>query len=61
MKLVPTGEYDYEFWVDSGNGTMTLTDGGTFSCQWSNINNILFRKGKNSTKQRHINNLETYP
>ena len=40
------GGYDFEFWVDSGNGTMTLTDGGTFSCQWSNINNILFRKGK---------------
>ena len=40
------GGYDFEFWVDNGSGSMTLTDGGTFSCQWSNINNILFRKGR---------------
>lgn len=39
--------YDYEFWKDSGgSGSMTLHSGGTFSCQWSNINNILFRKGR---------------
>lgn len=39
--------YDYEFWKDSGgSGSMTLNSGGTFSAQWSNINNILFRKGK---------------
>ena len=25
---------------------MTLTGGGTFSCEWSNINNALFRKGQ---------------
>ncbi len=40
------GGYDYEYWKDSGTGTMTLNDGGAFSCSWSNINNILFRKGK---------------
>ena len=40
------GGYDYEFWRDSGTGTMVLKDGGAFSCQWSNINNILFRKGR---------------
>ncbi|TYQ12691.1 UNVERIFIED_CONTAM: endo-1,4-beta-xylanase [Acetivibrio alkalicellulosi] len=40
------GGYDYEYWVDNGTGSMTLKDGGTFSCQWSNINNILFRKGR---------------
>ncbi|MDQ2087176.1 1,4-beta-xylanase, partial [Herbivorax sp. ANBcel31] len=22
------GGYDFEYWVDEGNGTMTLTDGG---------------------------------
>lgn len=38
--------YDYEYWKDSGYGSMTLGSGGTFSCQWSNINNILFRKGR---------------
>jgi len=37
--------YDYELWKDSGNTSMTLTGGGTFSCEWSNINNALFRKG----------------
>lgn len=39
--------YDYEFWKDSGgSGSMTLKSGGTFSCEWSNVNNILFRKGR---------------
>ncbi|TYQ15750.1 UNVERIFIED_CONTAM: endo-1,4-beta-xylanase [Acetivibrio alkalicellulosi] len=39
--------YDYELWGDWGSGgTMTLKDGGTFDCQWDNINSILFRKGR---------------
>ncbi len=38
--------YNYELWKDSGNTTMTLNGGGKFSCQWSNINNALFRTGK---------------
>ena len=40
--------YDYEFWMDegSGSGTMTLNSGGTFSAEWSNVHNILFRKGR---------------
>nr|AMO13185.1 glycoside hydrolase [uncultured bacterium] len=38
--------YDYELWKDSGNVSMTLENGGNFSCQWSNIGNILCRKGK---------------
>lgn len=37
--------YDYELWKDNGTTSMTLTGGGTFSCEWSNINNALFRKG----------------
>lgn len=40
------GGYDYELWKDYGDTSMELNDGGTFSCQWSNINNALFRKGK---------------
>lgn len=41
------GGYDYEFWKDSGgSGSMTLNSGGTFSAEWNNINNVLFRKGK---------------
>ena len=39
------GGYNFEYWKDTGNGTMVLKDGGAFSCEWSNINNILFRKG----------------
>lgn len=39
--------YDYEFWKDDGgSGSMTLNNGGNFSAQWSNVHNILFRKGK---------------
>ncbi|GAA4061769.1 glycoside hydrolase family 11 protein [Amphibacillus indicireducens] len=39
--------YDYEFWKDAGgSGSMTLNSGGSFSANWSNVNNILFRKGK---------------
>jgi len=38
--------YDYELWKDSGTVSMTLENGGNFSCQWSNIGNILCRKGK---------------
>ncbi len=38
--------YNYELWKDNGNTSMTLNGGGTFSCQWSNINNALFRTGK---------------
>ena len=40
------GGYDYELWKDHGNTSMELNDGGTFSCQWSNIGNALFRKGR---------------
>lgn len=39
------GGYNYELWKDSGTTNMLLTDGGTFSCSWSDINNALFRKG----------------
>ena len=40
------GGYDYELWKDYGTTSMTLNSGGTFSCNWSNIGNALFRKGK---------------
>lgn len=48
------GGYNFEYWKDSGNGTMILKDGGSFSCSWNNINNILFRKGiKYNETQTH--------
>ena len=37
--------YSYELWKDYGDTTMTLTKGGTFTCEWKNINNCLFRRG----------------
>jgi len=36
--------YTYEYWKDSGNGSLTLTPNG-FNVDWSNINNLLGRKG----------------
>lgn len=38
-------DYSYELWKDYGTTSMTLNGGGTFSCQWSDIGNALFRKG----------------
>ncbi len=39
--------YDYELWKDNGDTTFNVDGkGGTFSCEWSNINNALFRRGK---------------
>lgn len=38
--------YDYELWKDSGDTEMHIEAGGTFSCEWSNINNALFRRGQ---------------
>ena len=37
--------YDYELWKDRGTTQMVLTGGGTFTCDWSDINNALFRTG----------------
>lgn len=38
--------YGYELWKDKGDTTFTVKDGGKFSCEWSNINNALFRRGQ---------------
>ena len=38
--------YDYELWKDKGTTSFTVDPaGGTFSCEWSDINNALFRRG----------------
>ena len=36
--------YTYEYWKDQGTGTLTLKPDG-FNVNWSNINNLLGRKG----------------
>ena len=38
--------YGYELWKDKGDTAFTVGQGGTFSCEWSNINNALFRRGQ---------------
>lgn len=38
--------FDYELWKDYGTTDMTLTGGATFTCNWKEINNALFRVGK---------------
>ena len=38
--------YGYELWKDKGDTSFTVSSGGTFSCEWSNINNALFRRGQ---------------
>jgi hypothetical protein len=39
------GDYYVEYWKDNGSGTMTLKEGCSFSCEWGQVSNILFRKG----------------
>jgi endo-1,4-beta-xylanase len=42
-------------------GTMVLGDSGNFSCTWSNISNILFRKGlRPGTREQVLNFSATY-
>ena len=38
--------FSYELWKDYGNTSMQLTGGATFSCEWNNIGNALFRMGR---------------
>jgi len=38
--------YDYELWKDYGNTEMHLNEAGAFTCEWSDINNALFRIGR---------------
>lgn len=41
-----SGDYNYELWKDKGDTLFTVKEQGIFDCEWSNINNALFRKGK---------------
>lgn len=40
--------YDWELWnqYGRGNATMDVGNGGTYTCSWSGIHNVLFRSGK---------------
>ncbi|MCL1823901.1 MAG: glycoside hydrolase family 11 protein [Oscillospiraceae bacterium] len=51
-KIGSVNGYDYEFWKDAGNGSMTIngtSSNASFSCEWSKTsgtNNFLARSGK---------------
>lgn len=53
--------YDYTLWKDSTSPTsMTLNWSGAFSCQWSNVDNVLFRTGKkfnNANTHQELGNI----
>lgn len=43
------GGFDYEYWKNKGTGSMIITgneENGSFKCEWSIIDKILFRSGK---------------
>jgi len=41
------GGFEYELWKQSkGDVSMTLKNGGTFECEWKEVDNILFRTGQ---------------
>ncbi|UOQ74174.1 glycoside hydrolase family 11 protein [Hymenobacter cellulosilyticus] len=55
------GGYTYEYWKDSGTGSMTLGSGGAFSVTWSNIGNLLARKGlRPGAKNQTVTYAATY-
>ncbi len=49
--------YNFELWKDNGDTAMSLNGGGTFSCNWGNIGNALFRTGIKYNPEVGMNNL----
>jgi len=47
--------YFFSYWKDSGNVTMTLGAGGSYSVQWSNMNNMVVGKGWNPGSSHTVN------
>jgi endo-1,4-beta-xylanase len=45
----------YSYWKDSGNVTMTLSAAGSYSVQWSGINNTVVGKGWNPGSSHTVN------
>ncbi|MBN2191274.1 MAG: glycoside hydrolase family 11 protein [Polyangiaceae bacterium] len=46
--------YTYEYWKDQGSGCMTNKSGGGFSVEWSDINNLLGRKGRRPGSRNQV-------
>ncbi|MCL2638101.1 MAG: glycoside hydrolase family 11 protein [Oscillospiraceae bacterium] len=53
--------WDVEYWRDSGTGTMTFNNDGTFSCTWDArpSSNILFRAGKKFGQPANVSQSHT--
>jgi len=43
--IQPIGDYHYEMWADAGENSATYYTDGSFSCQFSNVNDYLCREG----------------
>ncbi|HEY0002818.1 MAG TPA: glycoside hydrolase family 11 protein [Actinoplanes sp.] len=52
--------YYFSYWKDSGNVTMKLGAGGSYSVQWSGINNTVVGKGWNPGSSHTVNYSGTY-
>ena len=52
--------YFFSYWKDSGNVTMTLGAGGSYSVQWSNMNNMVVGKGWNPGSTHTVNYSGTF-
>lgn len=43
--IQPIGDYHYEMWADAGDNSATYYTDGSFSCEFSNVNDYLCREG----------------
>lgn len=46
--------YTYEYWKSTGDGCMTLGEGGAFSVSWENVGNLLARMSKRPGLNNHV-------
>ncbi|WP_033367293.1 glycoside hydrolase family 11 protein, partial [Dactylosporangium aurantiacum] len=52
--------YFFSYWKDNGNVNMTLGAGGSYSVQWSNINNTVVGKGWKPGSSHTVNYSGTF-
>jgi endo-1,4-beta-xylanase len=52
--------YFFSYWKDNGNVTMTLGAGGSYSVQWSNMNNMVVGKGWKPGSSHSVNYSGTF-
>jgi endo-1,4-beta-xylanase len=52
--------YFFSYWKDTGNVTLTLGQGGNYSVQWSNMNNMVVGKGWKPGSNHTVNYSGTF-